>query len=84
MSGKRMNENTIAAINSALLFASNQNSETRRIALRPWQYVQMAYEGVGLMPPANIPDFESFEDAEIWMCLDSRYNLRLRERQLAG
>ena len=72
--GKRLSENTIAAINSALLFASNRSDEEERLALRPWQYVQMAYEGVGLMPPNRIPDFQSFEDAEIWMCLDSQYN----------
>ena len=72
-----MNTQMIASINSALLFLSNGEYETPR--LRPWQYVQMEYERVGLKPPQRIPDFESFEDAEIWMCLDSRYNSRLRE-----
>jgi hypothetical protein len=72
MSGKM-----IASINSALLFLSD--GEYEKPEMRPWQYVQMEYERVGLKPPQRIPDFESFEDAEIWMCLDSRYNNRLRE-----
>lgn len=72
-----MNTQMIASINSALLFLSDGEYETPQ--LRPWQYVQMEYERVGLKPPQRIPDFESFEDAEIWMCLDSRYNSRLRE-----
>ena len=76
---KPMNRNTIAAINSALLFISDRQYESPEI--RPWQYVQMCYEKVGLMPPARVPDFESIDDAEIWMCLDSRYNIRLRESQ---
>ena len=42
--------------------------------IRPWQYVQMEYERVGLTPPAYLPPFETVEDAQIWMCLDSRYN----------
>ena len=47
--------------------------------LRPWQYVVMAYHRVGLPAPVRIPDFASLEDADIWMCLDMRYNRRLRE-----
>ena len=77
-----MNINTIAAINSALLFTANRDHECETPALRPWQYVQMSYEGAGLVPPAVIPNFASFEEAELWMCLDSRYNDRLRERSL--
>lgn len=72
-----MNTQMIASINSALLFLSDGEYETPQ--MRPWQYVQMEYERVGLKPPQRIPDFESFEDADIWMCLDSRYNNRLRE-----
>lgn len=72
-----LNSNTIAAINSTLLFSSRQPYETP--AIRPWQYIQMEYERVGLTPPAWIPDFDTLEDAQIWMCLDRRYNLRLRE-----
>ena len=76
---KFMNKKTVSAINSALLLSSGTLHEVLQI--RPWQYVQMCYEKVGLMPPARVPDFESIDDAEIWMCLDSRYNIRLRESQ---
>lgn len=73
-----MNRETVRAINSALMFtASGEKNERQEI--RPWQYVQMEYERVGLMPPAGMPRFETVEDAEIWMCLDSRYNNRLKE-----
>ena len=72
-----MNTDTIRAINSALLFTAGGKYENPEI--RPWQYVQMEYERVGLVPPAGMPRFSSVEDAEIWMCLDSRYNNRLRE-----
>ena len=74
---KMMNAATIKAINQALLFNSKEPYE--RPEVRPWQYVQMEYERVGLVPPAGMPRFETVEDAEIWMCLDSRYNARLRE-----
>ncbi len=73
----RMNLSTVHAINTALLFTSG--GEYEKPAIRPWQYVQMEYERVGLMPPAATPRFDTVEDAEIWMCLDSRYNNRLRE-----
>lgn len=53
--------------------------QSQRPALRPWQYVVMEYQRVGLPAPMEIPNFESFEDADIWMCLDMRYNRRLRE-----
>ena len=66
---------TVSAINSAVLFMSGAKYEAP--PLHPWQYVQMEYERVGLMPPANIPDFSSIDEAQIWMCLDSRYNSRL-------
>ncbi len=72
-----MNRNTIRAINTALLFTANGKYEQPEI--RPWQYVQMEYERVGLVPPAGTPRFSTVEDAEIWMCLDSRYNSRLRK-----
>ena len=72
-----MNRNTIQAINSALLFTAGGKYETP--VIRPWQYVQMEYEKVGLVPPAGLPRFDTVEDAEIWMCLDRRYNNRLRE-----
>jgi hypothetical protein len=74
---KTMSPETIAAINSARFFATDRQHPEP--PLRPWQMVRMAYERVGLTPPARIPDFSSMEDAEIWMCLDSRYNYRLRE-----
>ena len=74
---RMMNHDTIRAINSALLFTAKGTYEKPEV--RPWQYVQMEYERVGLVPPAGIPQIKSIEDAEIWMCLDSRYNSRLRE-----
>ncbi len=75
---KTLNEGTIKAINQALLFAANAE-EYEKPDTRPWQYIQMEYERVGLIPPASAPHFQSVEDAQIWMCLDSRYNNRLRE-----
>ena len=74
---KMMNAATIKAINQALLFNSKEPYE--RPEVRPWQYVQMEYERVGLMPPAFVPDFESIEEVQIWMCLDAEYNMRLKE-----
>ena len=74
---KMMNAATIKAINQALLFNSKEPYE--RPEVRPWQYVQMEYERVGLVPPAETPRLDTVEDAEIWMCLDSRYNTRMRE-----
>ena len=74
---RQMSSSTIHAINSALLFTAGGKYEAPRI--RPWQYVQMEYERVGLAAPVNVPRFETVEDAQIWMCLDSRYNTRLRE-----
>ena len=76
MSG-RMNEDTIRAINSALLFTLQDPYEEPEI--RPWQYVDMEYKRVGLTVPSETPRFRTVEDAQIWMCLDSRYNTRLRE-----
>ena len=70
-----MKESIIRRINTALLFAGGEPAEQQ--PMRPWQYVQMEYERVGLVPPAVIPDFASMEDAQIWMCLDRRYNNRL-------
>ena len=74
---KQMNVHTIRAINTALLFTAGGPYEVPEI--RPWQYVQMEYGRVGMMPPPDMPQFKSVEDAEIWMCLDSRYNSRLKE-----
>ena len=76
---KMMNDQVIAAINSARLFSAQSQPPREVPSLRPWQAVQMEYERVGLQPPACIPDFPTMEDAEIWMCLDRQYNLRLRE-----
>jgi hypothetical protein len=73
-----MKMDTIRKINEALAFVTAGKYE--KPELRPWQYVQMEYERVGMMPPVNMPAFESREDAEIWMCLDAEYNARLRER----
>ena len=74
---KQLDPSLISRINSSLLFSSRQPYEVP--ALRPWQWVEMEYERVGLTPPAWIPDFETIEDAQIWMCLDRQYNLRHRE-----
>lgn len=73
-----MNMKTVRKINQALAFITA--GEYEKPAVRPWQYVQMEYERVGMMPPADMPAFESLEDAEIWMCLDAEYNTRLREQ----
>ncbi len=74
---RQMSMQTIHTINSALLFSAGGKYEIPE--MRPWQFVQMEYERVGLAAPVNIPRFETIEDAQIWMCLDSRYNTRLRE-----
>ena len=74
---KQMNIKTIHTINSALLFTAGGKYEAPEI--RPWQFVQMEYERVGLAAPVSVPGFKTVEDAQIWMCLDSRYNARLRE-----
>lgn len=74
---RTLNPETIHAINTALLFTAGGKYETPE--LRPWQTVQMEYDRVGLVPPAGMPRFRNMEDAEIWMCLDSRYNARLRD-----
>ena len=78
---RTMNMDTIRMINSALLFTSKEKYEQPEI--RPWQYVRMEYERVGLVPPQQMPQFATVGDAEIWMCLDSRYNNRLRETAYA-
>ena len=74
---RQLNVQTIRTINTTLLFTAGGLYEVPEI--RPWQYVQMEYGRVGLMPPSDMPQFKSVEDAEIWMCLDSRYNSRLKE-----
>ena len=73
----KMETKIIRKINQALQFVTAGDYEEP--AIRPWQYVQMEYERVGLSAPVNVPRFENVEDAQIWMCLDSRYNTRLRE-----
>jgi len=73
-----MKKETVKQINQALVFVTAGKYEQPEI--RPWQYVQMEYERVGMMPPMSTPAFESVEDAQIWMCLDAEYNTRLRER----
>jgi hypothetical protein len=74
----KMETKIIRKINQALQFVTAGDYEEP--AIRPWQYVQMEYERVGMMPPVTTPAFESLEDAQIWMCLDAEYNTRLRER----
>ena len=75
-----MNLQTIQNINSAVLFHSGRAGA--QSGIRPWQYVQMEYERVGLTPPAYLPPFETVEDAQIWMCLDSRYNRALMRESI--
>ena len=74
----KMKTKTVRKINQALQFVAA--GEYEKPEIRPWQYVQMEYERVGITPPARIPSFESIDDAQIWMCLDAEYNTRLRER----
>ena len=64
---KMMNAATVKAINQALLFNSKEPYE--RPEIRPWQYVQMEYTRVGMSVPARMPEFETVDDAQIWMCL---------------
>ncbi len=73
----RLDMNTLKNINTALFFAGSAERPARE--LRPWQYVMSEYDRVGLTPPADLPDFESVEEAQIWMCLDTGYNRRIRE-----
>ena len=79
-----MDEKTIRDINSRLYFASGDTFAASGI--RPWQYVEMEYARMGLRTPYNVPELESIDDADIWMCLDERVNhsLRMRETALAG
>ena len=79
---KMMNDATVKAINQALLFNSKEPYE--RPEIRPWQYVQMEYTRVGMSVPARMPEFETVDDAQIWMCLDREYNNRLREVSYAA
>ncbi len=78
----RMSDEVIRKINSALYFMGDKNYQAP--VMRPWQYVVMEYQRVGLMPPAAIPEFETVEDAQIWMCLDSRYNSMLMREQYSA
>lgn len=73
-----MNEQLIRKINDSLYFTVC--GEYERPEIRPWQYIQMEYERVGMTPPVSVPRLESMEEAQIWMCLDAEYNRRLRER----
>ena len=75
----KMKTKTVRKINQALQFVAA--GEYEKPEIRPWQYVQMEYERVGMMPPMTAPAFDSLEDAQIWMCLDAEYNIRLRERE---
>ncbi len=77
----RMDPETIRKINQAVYFMSREPYEAPE--MKPWQVVTMEYERVNLLPPSDMPRFASMEDAEIWMCLDSRYNSRVRMCELA-
>ena len=74
----KMETKIIRKINQALQFVAA--GEYEKPEIRPWQYVQMEYERVGINPPMMMPNFETIDDAQIWMCLDAEYNTRLRER----
>ena len=76
---KMMDTAIIQAINRGVYFRSGRKQEPSPV--RPWQYVRMEYERVGMNPPANMPEFDTVEDAQIWMCLDQNYNMRLRENE---
>ncbi len=86
MRNQGMDARTIQEINSRLFFGSSGAKPAAEP--RPWQYVQMTYNQMGLTAPSYVPPLETREDAEIWMCLDSRVNraVRLREESqvLAG
>ena len=77
-----MKTGTIKKINEALQFIAAGDYEEPEI--RPWQYVQMEYSRVGMPVPARTPEFETVDDAQIWMCLDREYNNRLREVSYAA
>ena len=78
-----MQMNTIQEINARLFFSSGDARPAAQE--RPWQYVQMEYDRMGLPAPSAVPRLDTIEDAEIWLCLDERYNrgLRMRESALA-
>ena len=78
-----MQMNTIQEINARLFFSSGDVRPSAQE--RPWQYVQMEYDRMGLPAPSAVPQLNTVEDAEIWLCLDERYNrgLRMRESALA-
>ena len=78
---KMLDMSTVQAINRAVYFRADRKQEKKE--MRPWQFVRMEYERVGMTPPASLPDFDSIEDAQIWMCLDGRFNVRLRESSWA-
>ena len=80
----RMDKKTVRDINSRLFFGSGKAGTDTEI--KAWQYVEMAYERIGLRAPADVPELESLEDVEIWMCLDARVNriMRMRESAMAG
>lgn len=77
----RMDRQTVQDINARLLFSAGSAQGSAEV--RPWQYVEMEYNRLGLTPPAWIPRLDTLEDAEIWMCLDERVNRRLRMRETA-
>ena len=78
-----MSMSTIREINSRLFFGSS--GAKQQAGVKPWQYVQMEYNQMGLPAPSYVPKLETMEDAEIWMCLDERVNrtMRLRETPVA-
>ena len=81
MMNQKMDMNTIREINSRLFFGSGSAEKSEET--RPWQYVQMEYNQMGLTAPSYVPELETMEDADIWMCLDARVNHAVRMRENA-
>ena len=81
---RKLNCSLIQEINTRLFFQSGMNKPSSE--LRPWQFVEMEYDRLGLSAPQTVPQLDTLEDAEIWMCLDERVNrrVRMREQCLAG
>ncbi|MBQ9251876.1 MAG: hypothetical protein IJ188_04485 [Clostridia bacterium] len=75
----RMDPRLIHEMNARVFFQSGLKKPQSEV--RPWQYVEMKYRDMGLVPPSYIPPLETMEDAEIWMCLDDRVNRRMRMRE---
>lgn len=81
---RQLSDSQLQEINARLFFHAGINKSSSE--LRPWQYVEMEYDRLGLTAPQTVPQLDTLGDAEIWMCLDERVNrrVRMREQSLAG